>query len=93
MERATAYSKLSFHRTRSRCPISVDVLNDDDDDDDDDVFDGCFYYYHLKHNAMSSINYNFFFVCICLYQSTIFFSGLRVGKNSEIIAALDKETP
>jgi hypothetical protein len=36
MERPTASSRLSFHRTGPRCPTSVYVHDDDDDDDDND---------------------------------------------------------
>jgi hypothetical protein len=36
MERTTAITRLSFHRTGARCPTCVYVHNEDDDDDDDD---------------------------------------------------------
>jgi hypothetical protein len=35
MERPTASSRLSFHRTGPRCPTSVYVHDDDDEDDDE----------------------------------------------------------
>jgi hypothetical protein len=38
MQRPTAPSRLSFHRTGSRCPTPVYVHDDDDDDTHIDIF-------------------------------------------------------